>query len=169
MCWHKVNRRKLSNKLWHYKSLNNSIVVGGLDSEWGRYKIRNIQKDWSHIQAASFFAMTLCWIKLPPGVIVAEFSPRRLGLVQRWAMIPMEIEFHLLFEKSPFKLKKHTLVLAIRDMEGNGYVLSLLSRNEILRCIFYHNMGRMEEGNRIFTNVKLENGDVKEVALLVKF
>lgn len=80
----------------------------------------------------------------------------------------MEIEFDVLFAKSPFRMKRHTWYFLVRDMNGDGYDTVTLSPTRDFRDAFFTVSGRQEWSPRVLTKVQLEDGTEKEVAFLGK-
>ncbi|EGB14173.1 type I phosphodiesterase/nucleotide pyrophosphatase [Pseudodesulfovibrio mercurii] len=153
-----------------HKRLKNSIVVGGSGLSVGTIQDNETSKNLGAPYAGGqiFCDDLIVGSAYHPGGIVSDFSPAKdWENVHELGDDPMEIEFDLPFEKSPFKPQKHTWYWLIRDVEGDGYDTVTLSPSRNFDDAFF-TLKLGEWSDRVFANIRLEDGSVKEVAFLGK-
>ena len=154
-----------------HKRLKNSVVVGGSGLSVGTIQDNETSARLGAPYSGGqlFCDDLIVSSRYHPGGILTEMKD-----AGDWKNVddmgddPMEIEFDVLFAKSPFRMKRHTWYFLVRDMNGDGYDTVTLSPTRDFRDAFFTVSGRQEWSPRVLTKVQLEDGTEKEVAFLGK-
>ena len=150
-----------------HKRLKNSIVVGGSGLTVGTIQDNETaEKLGAPKSGGQIFCDDLIVSNVyRPGGIAAELQD-----AEDWKNVddmgddPLELTFDLLFEKTPFRPKRHTWHWLVRDF-GDGYDTVTLSPTKDMNDAFF-TIKTGEWSGRILTNIVMQDGSQKEVAFL---
>ena len=152
------------------KRFKNSIILGGAGLSCGTIQDKETAvKLGSPYSGGQLFCDDLiCSSRFHPGGIQGDLQP-----AGDWKNVddmgddPLEFEFELPFEKSPYRIEKPTWYWLVREMGNDGYDTVTLSRSRDMKDAFF-TLKLNEWSERVFTTIRLEDGREKEVAFLGK-
>ena len=151
-----------------HKRFKNSIILGGSGLSCGTIQDNETAEKLGapHSGGQLFCDDLICSSRFHPGGIQGDLEPaKEWKNVDEMGDDPLEFEFEVSFEKTPFRIKKPTWYWLVRELGNDGYDTVTLSRSRDMKDAFF-TLKLGEWSGRVFTDIELEDGTKKEVAFL---
>lgn len=156
-----------------HKRLKDSIVVGGAGLTVGTIQDNETAARLGAPRSGGqiFCDDLIVSSRYHPGGICAELQAagdwKNVPASEGMGDDPLELEFDLLFSKSPFRPKPHTWYWLVRDLEGDGYDTVTLSPTRDMKDAFF-TLKKDQWSERVFATIAMEDGGAREVAFMGK-